>query len=96
MEHRDDLTAIWPLYGISIMAQGIETEMGAATLALGFDGLGAEDAYIRAWADNPALLRVMEKLGYVPNGEYIQGLRGGGPPRPPDAAAAGGVGGAGA
>jgi len=50
--------------------------MGADALALGLDGLGAEEAYIRAWADNLASLRVMEKLGYVPNGEYIQAYEG--------------------
>ncbi len=56
--------------------QGIGTEMGRAALALGFDGLGAQEAYIGAWADNPASLRVMEKLGYVFNGEYIQAYEG--------------------
>lgn len=56
--------------------QGIGTEMGRAALALGFAGLGAEEAYIGAWADNPASLRVMEKLGYSPNGAYIQAFDG--------------------
>lgn len=56
--------------------RGIGTEMGAAALALGVEGFGAEEAYIGAWADNPASLRVMEKLGYLPNGEYIQAHEG--------------------
>lgn len=57
---------------LPFQGRGFGTEMGRAILALGFDGLGGQEAYIGAWADNPASLRVMEKLGYVFNGEYIQ------------------------
>jgi RimJ/RimL family protein N-acetyltransferase len=61
--------------GLDYQGKGFGTEMGRAILKLGFDGLGAREAYIGAWADNAASIRVMEKLGYIPNGQYYQ-LRG--------------------
>ncbi len=57
--------------GLPYQRQGLGTEMGHAILALGFDGLGALEAYAGAWADNVASIRVMEKLDYVPNGQYV-------------------------
>ncbi len=46
--------------------------MGQAILTLGFEGLGAREAYIGTWADNAASLRVMDKLGYISNWQYLQ------------------------
>ncbi len=57
--------------GLPYQRQGLGTEMGQAILALGFDGLGGREAYAGAWADNVASIRVMDKLGYVPNGQYV-------------------------
>jgi RimJ/RimL family protein N-acetyltransferase len=45
--------------------------MGRAVLKLGFDGLGGQEAYVGAWSDNAASLRVMDKLGYRFNGQYL-------------------------
>ncbi len=42
--------------------------MRAAVLLLAFDHLGARTARSEAFADNPASLRVSEKLGYAPDG----------------------------
>jgi RimJ/RimL family protein N-acetyltransferase len=48
--------------------RGFGTEMRAAVLLLAFDHLGAVAADSGAFADNPASLRVSERLGYRPNG----------------------------
>lgn len=61
--------------GLEYQGLGFGTEMHDAILKLGFDGLGGREAYVGAWADNAASIRVMEKLGYIPNGQYYQ-LRG--------------------
>jgi RimJ/RimL family protein N-acetyltransferase len=63
-------SGVW--LGLGYQGQGFGTEMGRAVLRLGFDGLGGRAAYIGAWADNAASIRVMEKLGYLPNGQYYQ------------------------
>jgi RimJ/RimL family protein N-acetyltransferase len=55
--------------------QGIGTEMRAAVLHLAFAGLRAERATSGAFSDNPASLRVSEKLGYQPNGIDWQASR---------------------
>jgi len=67
-------SGVW--LGLAFQRQGFGTELARAALKLGFDGLGGREAYIGAWADNRASLRIMEKLGYVTNGQYWQ-LRGG-------------------
>ena len=67
-------SGVW--LGMAFQGQGFGTELGRAVLKLGFDGLGGREAYIGAWADNRASRRMMEKLGYLPNGQYWQ-LRGG-------------------
>jgi len=48
--------------------RGIGTAMRQAMCALLFDHLGFEFVTSAAFADNPASLRVSEKLGYRPNG----------------------------
>jgi RimJ/RimL family protein N-acetyltransferase len=48
--------------------RGIGTEMRAAVLAFAFDHLHATRARSGAFADNPASLRVSEKLGYRHDG----------------------------
>lgn len=63
-------SGVW--LGVGYQGQGFGTEMGRAVLKMGFEGLGAREAYIGAWADNAASIRVMEKRGYVPNGRYWQ------------------------
>lgn len=50
--------------------QGLGTEMLEAGLALAFESLNAKEAYLGAWADNVISLHLMEKLGFVFNGEY--------------------------
>lgn len=51
--------------------RGIGAELRAASLHLGFDGLGALRAETDAVDDNGPSLRVTEKLGYRPNGDRI-------------------------
>jgi RimJ/RimL family protein N-acetyltransferase len=63
-------SGIW--LGIDDQGQGFGTEMGRAVLKFGFEGLDAEEAYIGAWSDNHRSIRMMEKLGYRPNGGYRQ------------------------
>jgi RimJ/RimL family protein N-acetyltransferase len=52
------------------------SEMRAAVLQLAFDHLGAVEALSGAFVDNPASLRVSEKLGYRPNGTRRHPRRG--------------------
>lgn len=58
--------------GLPYQGHGLGTEMGQAILTLGFEWLEAREAYIGAWADNAASLRVIDKLGYISNGQYYQ------------------------
>lgn len=58
--------------GIEHHGRGIGTEMRAAVLHLGFEGLGAEVAETGAFADNPASQGVTRKLGYEPNGTFVR------------------------
>jgi RimJ/RimL family protein N-acetyltransferase len=60
-------SGVW--IGREFQGRGYGTELGRAVLKLGFDG---QEAYIGAWSDNLASIRVMEKLGYVYNGQYLQ------------------------
>lgn len=55
---------------------GFGTEMRAAVLLLAFDHLGATAARSGAYADNPASLRVSEKLGYRQDGANTWARRG--------------------
>jgi RimJ/RimL family protein N-acetyltransferase len=54
--------------GAAYQRRGFGTEMRAAVLLLAFDHLGATLARSGAFTDNPASLRVSEKLGYRPDG----------------------------
>ncbi len=62
--------------GLRRQGHGVGTEMRAAVLLLAFDHLGARSARSEAFVDNPASLRVSEKLGYVPDGTATQVRRG--------------------
>jgi RimJ/RimL family protein N-acetyltransferase len=55
---------------------GFGTEMRAAVLLLAFDHLGATAARSGAYVDNPASLRVSEKLGYRRDGANTWARRG--------------------
>ena len=50
--------------------------MRFAALELVFRGLGAVAATSGAFEDNPASLRVSEKVGYLPDGEAFYAVRG--------------------
>jgi ribosomal-protein-alanine N-acetyltransferase len=50
---------------------GYATEMGNGLLAFGFDTLGAERLGAEWFHDNPASGRVLEKLGFRPEGETM-------------------------
>ncbi len=56
--------------------QGLGKEMRAAILHLAFDGLGAIEAYSRAFEDNPASLGTSRALGYSNNGTHLELRRG--------------------
>lgn len=71
---REVSTGSW--LGMAYQGQGYGTEMRAAVLLLAFDHLGAATACSGAFADNPASLRVSEKLGYHQEGTNIQVRRG--------------------
>jgi RimJ/RimL family protein N-acetyltransferase len=57
--------------GRAFQGQGIGTAMRQAVLHLAFVGLGAGTARSAAFTDNPASLRVSEKVGYVPDGTEV-------------------------
>lgn len=62
--------------GRRFQGQGIGTAMRQAMCALLFDHLGFEFITSSAFTDNPASLRVSEKLGYKDNGRTWQTRRG--------------------
>jgi RimJ/RimL family protein N-acetyltransferase len=62
--------------GLRHQGHGIGTEMRAAVLLFAFDHLGATQARSGAFLDNPASLRVSEKLGYRPDGTELYARRG--------------------
>jgi len=62
--------------GIAHQRQGYGSEMRAAVLLLAFDHLGATIARSGAFADNPASLRLSEKLGYRTDGANTFARRG--------------------
>ncbi len=63
---RTVLSGSW--LGRDHQGRGFGTEMRAAVLELAFTHLGAVRAESCAFADNPASIRVSERLGYVPDG----------------------------
>jgi RimJ/RimL family protein N-acetyltransferase len=71
---REITTGSW--IGLRHQGRGIGTEMRAAVLMFGFDHLGAIRARSAAFADNPASLRVSEKLGYRRDGTEVFVRRG--------------------
>lgn len=71
---RDVETGSW--LGLRHQGRGIGTEMRAAVLSFAFDHLDAIRARSGAFLDNPASLRVSEKLGYVRDGIEIHARRG--------------------
>ena len=71
---REVSTGSW--LGIAHQRQGFGTEMRAAVLMLAFDHLGAAIARSAAFADNPASLRLSEKLGYRADGTITCARRG--------------------
>jgi len=57
--------------GLAHHGRGVGTEMRAAVLDFAFDHLKAERADSSAFTDNPASLRVSEKLGYSFDGTRV-------------------------
>jgi RimJ/RimL family protein N-acetyltransferase len=62
--------------GREYQGRGLGKEMRYATLQLGFDGFGAEQATTGAFSDNPASLGVTRSMGYEPNGRLRHERRG--------------------
>jgi RimJ/RimL family protein N-acetyltransferase len=62
--------------GAEFQGEGYGTEMRFAVLELVFGALGAVAATSGAFEDNPASLRVSEKVGYLPDGEAYYEVRG--------------------
>lgn len=71
---REVSTGSW--LGMEHQGRGFGTEMRAAVLLLAFDHLGAVAARSGALSDNPASLRLSEKLGYRPDGTGTYPRRG--------------------
>jgi RimJ/RimL family protein N-acetyltransferase len=71
---REVSTGSW--LGSAYQGRGFGTEMRAAVLLLAFDHLGATTARSGAYVDNPASLRVSEKLGYCRDGTGTFARRG--------------------
>ncbi|MDT7652740.1 MAG: hypothetical protein QOI36_4146 [Pseudonocardiales bacterium] len=71
---REVQTGSW--IGLRHQGRGIGTEMRAAVLAFAFDHLGAVTARSSAFSDNPASLRVSERLGYRRDGTTTVARRG--------------------
>jgi RimJ/RimL family protein N-acetyltransferase len=71
---REVSTGSW--LGAAHQRRGFGTEMRAAVLLLAFDHLGATTARSGAFTDNPASLRISEKLGYRTDGANTHARRG--------------------
>jgi RimJ/RimL family protein N-acetyltransferase len=71
---REVSTGSW--LGMEHQRRGFGTEMRAAVLQLAFDHLGATSARSAAYFDNPASLRLSEKLGYRTDGTATFARRG--------------------
>ena len=63
-------TGVW--LGLEYQGQGFATEMGQVVLYLGFEIFGAKEAYAGVWKKNKASLQLLNKLGYIYNGRYIE------------------------
>lgn len=63
---REVQTGSW--LGLEYQGKGIGRRIRSAALHLAFAGLGATDATTMSFTENPAPLRVSEKLGYQPDG----------------------------
>ncbi|MFT7835456.1 GNAT family N-acetyltransferase [Saccharothrix sp. BKS2] len=62
--------------GLAHQGRGLGTEMRAAVLLFAFDHLGALAARSSAFDDNLPSLGVSRKLGYLPDGGFVQVRRG--------------------
>ncbi len=62
--------------GMRHQGKGFGTEMRAAILMLAFDHLGAKTARSSAFTDNPRSLAVSRRLGYEPDGTFVDVRRG--------------------
>lgn len=71
---REVNTGSW--LGMAHQGRGIGREMRAAVLMFAFDHLDARAARSGAFRDNPASLRVSERLGYVEDGTRALARRG--------------------
>ena len=71
---REVHTGSW--LGMAHQGRGIGTRMRRAVLSFAFDHLGALSATSGAWKDNAASQRVSEKIGYLPDGEDVELVRG--------------------
>ncbi|WP_434589190.1 GNAT family N-acetyltransferase [Streptomyces sp. A5-4] len=71
---REGGTGSW--LGREHQGAGIGTEMRAAVLHLAFEGLGARCVTSGAMTDNPASLRVSQKLGYREDGRTVLSVQG--------------------
>ncbi|MFD7652364.1 GNAT family N-acetyltransferase [Actinosynnema sp. NPDC059797] len=71
---REVKTGSW--LGLAHQGKGFGTEMRAAVLAFAFDHLGALTARSSAFDDNLPSLGVSRKLGYRPDGGFVQVRRG--------------------
>jgi len=67
------MTGSW--IGAAHQGMGIGAEMRSAVIQFAFDHLRAVRADSGAFTDNPASLRVSEKLGYLPDGTEVRQRR---------------------
>ena len=51
-----------------LAGQGLGTEAARAVCDFGFDEIGLHRVELRAWTENPASIRIAEKLGFVREG----------------------------
>ncbi|MBW4719629.1 GNAT family N-acetyltransferase [Saccharothrix obliqua] len=75
--HADDFAVVREVgtgswIGQRYQRRGLGTEMRAAVLLFAFDHLDALTARSSAFTDNPASLGVSRRLGYRPDGTYLQ------------------------
>lgn len=74
LESRTVETGSWIGQGYQGNRYGYHARVAVLTLLI--DGLGALSAETGAWHDNARSLRVTEKVGYEPNGEWVRGREG--------------------
>jgi RimJ/RimL family protein N-acetyltransferase len=68
------VTGSW--LGRAYQGHGYGAETRSAILSFAFDVLGAETAFSAAWVENPASLRISERLGYRQTGSHFVSPRG--------------------